>query len=259
MNEHDDLTARLRDLGRNPVEPATASRHLTAMAAGRQVRIGRFGRAKVAAAFAAGIILGGTGLASAGVMGNGAQNTVANAAEHVGVNLPGGKPRSTTGCTVARSGETLTQTTFKNHGDYVSAGGDPKADCGKPVKATDNQPDKSKGDEHRSECAPPWAGKMPKATRTSIKDANPNWTPPAGCESDEAPTTPGAPAADERSTTGTAHAENDQDHGKPATSDAQGKSAEHRPETSGSVSTAETPEDGKGNGNGGAPDDTPAG
>ena len=70
-------------------------------------------RSKVAAAFAAGLVLGGTSLASAGVLGNTPQNAVADAAGHVGLDLPGGTPRSTEGC----GGKT-----YKNHGQFVSRG-----------------------------------------------------------------------------------------------------------------------------------------
>ena len=80
-------------------------------------------RSKVAVAFAAGLVLGGTSLASAGVLGNTPQNAVADAAGHVGLDLPGGTPRSTEGC----GGQT-----YKNHGQFVSRGGDPHSPCGKP-------------------------------------------------------------------------------------------------------------------------------
>jgi hypothetical protein len=113
MTEFDDLVARLRALGSQPVDPVVASEHLTAMAsvrAGRTRPVGRFQRLKVGAAFAAGIVLGGTSLASAGVMGQTVQDKVADAAQHVNVNLPGGTQRSADGCG-GRS--------YKNHGDFV--------------------------------------------------------------------------------------------------------------------------------------------
>ncbi len=124
---------------------------------------GRFGRAKVAAAFAAGLVLGSTGLASAGAFGSTPQTVVANAANHVGLDLPGGTPRSTDGC----GGKT-----YKNHGQFVSQGGDPHSPCGKPLKSAgkhhkhtdtpdnaDNR-DKTPGGGHDKGCGkPPWAGK----------------------------------------------------------------------------------------------------
>jgi hypothetical protein len=127
---------------------------------------------KVAAAFAAGLMLGGTSLASAGVLGRTPQNAVADAAGHVGLDLPGGMSRSTEGC----GGKT-----YKNHGQFVAQGGDPRSPCGKPVKSA-NKPGKSAdkpGKSHRAQsddtragdektpgtgagpgCGkPPWAGK----------------------------------------------------------------------------------------------------
>lgn len=185
MTEHDDLIARLRDLGGVPVDPGVASRHLTAMAAagtGRRAARSRLGRAKVVAAFAAGLVLGGTSLASAGVMGEGVQNAVADAAAKVNVNLPGGKPRSTDGCGGI---------TAKNHGDFVRQGGDPKANCGKPQKAVDNKAKAGGAGSDgagaaSSACKPPWAGPgKTKAERKAAREANPNWAPdPAQCPVD---------------------------------------------------------------------------
>ena len=214
MAEHDDLIARLRALGERPVDPVVASEHLMAMAnvagAGRRVARSRFGRAKVAAAFAAGLVLGGTSLASAGVMGEGAQNAVADAAAKVNVNLPGGTPRSTDGCGGI---------TAKNHGDFVRQGGDPKASCGKPQKAVQNKANAGADNEpsEGSACKPPWAGKgLTKDERRDAKQANPNWAPdPAQC--------PAEPAEAESESEG---------------DESNGKSGErgNKPETSGSVS-----------------------
>jgi hypothetical protein len=197
MTEFDDLVARLRALGSQPVDPAVASEHLTAMAsvrAGRARPVGRFQRLKVGAAFAAGIVLGGTSLASAGVMGQTVQDKVADAAQHVNVNLPGGTQRSTEGCPAGK--------TYKNHGQFVKDGGDPKAACGKPVNSVDkshndaNENDANEnGSDHASACRPPWAGKG-KAGK-DIKAANPNWQPPAGCENDQ--------GENDNETTGTAN------------------------------------------------------
>ena len=177
MSEYDDLVARLRALGSRPVDPAVASEHLTAMAAvraGRARPAGRFQRLKVGAAFAAGIVLGGTSLASAGVMGQAVQDKVADAAQHVNVNLPGGTERSTVGCPAGK--------TYKNHGQFVKDGGDPKAPCGKPVKsvdkaqngADDNGPD-ANGSGNGSACKPPWAGKMTKAERDAARAGADAW------------------------------------------------------------------------------------
>ena len=145
--EHAELADRLSALGRAPVDPAVASAHLTAMAAVRSAktvrpRRERFVPGTVAAAFAAGLILGGTSLASAGALGTTPQNTVADAAGHVGLDLPGGTPRSTEGC----DGET-----YKNHGQFVARGGDPHSPCGKPLKSTDKpgEADNAKNAKHK--------------------------------------------------------------------------------------------------------------
>lgn len=167
MTEFDDLVARLRALGSRPVDPTVASEHLTAMAdvrsrAGSRAT-GRFGRMKIAAAFAAGIVLGGTSLASAGVMGSTVQDKVADAAAHVNVNLPGGTERYGVGAP-----ECPGYTEGMNHGQWVKAHkGDAeaaKSDCGKPKHSVD----KSQNDANENEpgdsgngaaCTPPWAGK----------------------------------------------------------------------------------------------------
>jgi hypothetical protein len=169
-SEQTDLVDRLRSLGETSIDPDLASAHLTAMAAvapnSPRLRPGRerLVRAKVAAAFAAGLVLGGTGLASAGALGTTPQNAVADAAAHVGVDLPGGTARSTEGC----DGQS-----YKNHGEFVSHGGDPHSQCGKPVKSTTNKdsanqkPDKTlRGGAIHGCGKPPWAGKGNHATKT---------------------------------------------------------------------------------------------
>jgi hypothetical protein len=152
-----EVIQRLAAFGRVPVDPAVQARHLTAMAAARRPRAGRFGRAKVAAAFAAGLVLGGTGLASAGVLGEVPQNAVADAASRVGLNLPGGTARSTEGCPEGK--------TYRNHGQFVREGGDPHAPCGKPVVATTGGPGGG-ATEAPGGCRPPWAGKGNQDKRT---------------------------------------------------------------------------------------------
>lgn len=174
MND-EHLTNRLRRLGEEPVDPGLRAAHLTAMAAAAQGRRGtRFHRLKVGGAFAAGLLLGGTSLASAGALGTGAQDVVADTAAHVGVDLPGGKPRSTAGC----DGKV-----YKNHGDFVSQGGDPHAECGKPVKADKGKdkdskdagaiddPDAAEKPAGADSCKPPWAGKGNKDMKTPAADA----------------------------------------------------------------------------------------
>jgi hypothetical protein len=172
--EHAALAARLAALGKEPVDATVASDHLSALAAvqpGRTLRPvrERFVRGRIAAAFAAGLLLGGTSLASAGALGTTPQNAVADAAGHVGLDLPGGTPRSTDGC----GGKT-----YKNHGRYVSQGGDPHSACGKPVKSShkpgkdndangDDAKDSKKAGGAGDGCGkPPWAGKGNHAKKT---------------------------------------------------------------------------------------------
>jgi hypothetical protein len=198
--EHAELAARLRALGRTPVDPIVASAHFSAMAKVRtgsrpHPARGRFGRAKIAAAFAAGLVLGSTGLASAGALGNTPQNAVANAAVHVGLDLPGGTARSTDGC----DGKT-----YPNHGAFVSQGGDPHSPCGKPLKST-GKPDKSTNKPDSPDptdktpdantpkgCGkPPWAGKGNQAKKTpAAVDAR-----RAACSDDSTDAAPGGGAA----------------------------------------------------------------
>lgn len=190
MDEMGDITAgdpttqavveRLAALGRVAVDPAVQARHLTAMAGVRR-RANRFGRAKLVAAFAAGLVLGGTGLASAGVLGEKPQNTVADAAARIGLDLPGGTPRSTEGC----EGET-----YKNHGQFVRAGGDPHAPCGKPVVATTGQSENVGTADERG-CRPPWAGRGNQDKRTPEAMAEHR----ARCADDEATPTGNPPTS----------------------------------------------------------------
>ena len=202
--EHTELAGRLRALGQTPVEPAVASAHLTAIAAvptGRSVRLvrARFVRSKVVAAFAAGLLLGGTSLASAGVLGSTPQNAVADAAGHVGLDLPGGKPRSTEGC-----GAKL----YKNHGQFVSQGGDPQSPCGKPVKSAHKSGKSEKADDtklspgaggHKGCGKPPWAGTGNHGKKTAAAVAARN----AACGDDNADPQRKAPKAGAGATTTT--------------------------------------------------------
>ena len=178
MSEFDDLESRLRALGSEPVDPALQSRHLTAMAAVHWRR-SRLGRAKVVGAFVAGIVLGGTGLASAGAMGPTVQNTVADAAAKVNLNLPGGTPRQ-------GGAECTGYVANSTHGQYVRSADTKeerqrraKTDCGKPAQAGSG----GEGNE-ASECKPPWAGQMDKATRTSLRESG--WTRPSTCANEGA-------------------------------------------------------------------------
>ncbi|MBW3557878.1 MAG: hypothetical protein KY454_13175 [Actinobacteria bacterium] len=72
LDPRDELTDRLRALGRQPVDPALQSQHLTRMAgvsAGSTVRGALASRLRVGAALLGGFLLGTTGLATAGALG----------------------------------------------------------------------------------------------------------------------------------------------------------------------------------------------
>ena len=138
MHDDDFLAERLRDLGRQPVDPATTSRHLSAMAAVGGSS-GRFWtRLKVGAAFGAGLLIGGTGLASAGALPGPAQGVANKTLAKVGVNVPHGTERFNDPAVCGT--DPNTGQPFKNHGQYVRANkaNNPAAAqsrCGKPLQA----------------------------------------------------------------------------------------------------------------------------
>jgi hypothetical protein len=127
---------------------------------------------------------------------------VADAAGHVGLDLPGGTPRSTEGCG---------GTTYKNHGQYVSQGGDPHSPCGKPLKSShkpgkdnaakdDDAKDTKKAGGAGDGCGkPPWAGKGNHAKKTPEAVAQRK----AAC-GDDSGRESGAPKAGATTTTTTA-------------------------------------------------------
>lgn len=147
MDEHDDVIERLKALGRRPVDPALQSAHLTAMAAVRPRA--RWSRVRVAAAFLAGLLLGGSGLAAAGALPDPAQNVAHKAFAEVGVQVP--QPERYHDA--AECGDEVKA----NHGAYVRDDKSrAKTDCGKPVKAGGDRPG---GPSDRGPCQgpPPWA------------------------------------------------------------------------------------------------------
>lgn len=161
----DDLEGRLRRLGQAPIAPEVEAthRHSIARAVSRPLRA-RFGWKAVALASLAGFFAGSTALAAAGSLPAPAQDVAHDTLGAVGISVP----RSTEGCPEG--------TSYRNHGEYVSAvgasGGDVLAaahsDCGKPVhsgKGGGN--DKEEGvapgaspDRDGDPCTgpPPWAG-----------------------------------------------------------------------------------------------------
>ncbi len=162
-SHHTSAANRLHRLGTTPVADEVATAHLAAMAAtpvgdpwegpvgapapaaviapARRTGSRHGARLKVAAAFATGLVLGGSGLAYAGVLPAGRQSAPEAAAQQV----EGSVPRSTEGCPAGQ--------TFKSHGEYVdsvkAAGGDENAaahsNCGKPVTATTKDQGKNGG------------------------------------------------------------------------------------------------------------------
>jgi hypothetical protein len=78
-----ELTERLAALGRHPVDPATASQHLSAMAGVSLGRTGLRQKLQVAGALMAGIFIGGTGLATAGALGSSAERAADKAVDRI--------------------------------------------------------------------------------------------------------------------------------------------------------------------------------
>jgi hypothetical protein len=172
----DALTDRLQALGRRPIDSAVQSQHLTAMAAVRPPASARsilVSRVKLGAAMFAGVLIGATGLASAGALGP-LQPVAATVVESVSpLDVPKGpsenasdKAKEATAKTHAakaaddESGDpaakggteryfgaecaVLGVTTASNHGQYLKALREAgathdqlntaaKSDCGKPL------------------------------------------------------------------------------------------------------------------------------
>jgi hypothetical protein len=159
MNEHDDLIARLRALGSQPVRPEVTGRHLAAIDSepGPVRGSTRSHRLRIVAAFAVGLLAGTSGLATAGALPDGAQEVAHRTLGAVGLNVPHGDRYQGPEC----GGE------VKNHGQYVRS--QPKGKraeaaasrCGKPVQAgTGDDPAGGPGGQGGAcQGPPPWAGK----------------------------------------------------------------------------------------------------
>jgi len=140
MDDHDPLIDRLQALGHQPVDPATASRHLSAMATVGSGHRRLWTRLKIGSAFGVGLLLGGTGLASAGALPGSAQDAAHKALSTVGVKVPKGAQGTERFNDPAVCGiDPATQKPFRNHGQYVRTHQDDPAAaqsrCGKPLKA----------------------------------------------------------------------------------------------------------------------------
>ena len=163
MDDHDDLQSRLRRMGTRPIEPERQAADLSALAAVRSRSGRRWSAApklRVAAAFLAGLLLGGTGLAAADALPDPAQHVAHTVLAQVGVDVPN-PPRY--------HGPECGDEVKRNHGGYVR---DDKAlaqtDCGKPVHpdAARDDADDGPGTGPQGNGAtkdachgkPPWAG-----------------------------------------------------------------------------------------------------
>ena len=161
MNENEDLISRLRAFGRRPVDTHLASGHLAAIAAASgAVSRSRTHRLRVVAAFAVGLLVGTSGLATAGALPNGAQEIAHRTRGSVGVNVPHGDRYQGEECGGV----------VKNHGQYVksqpkgSRATAAKSRCGKPLQAgtgDDASEGTGEGSGKAAGCQgpPPWAGK----------------------------------------------------------------------------------------------------
>jgi hypothetical protein len=233
MSDHDDLTARLRRLGEEPVDPWLATRHLTAMAAARPARGAQWrGRMKIAAAFAAGLLLGGTGLAAADVLPNPVQGVAHDTLAKVGVHVADSENHG-----VARNTEGCGGMTYKNHGQFVKdavangmdAATAAKSPCGKPLheKQGDDEQPATAGSQDtpaNPDCqgSPPWAkGAL---TGQAKADAQAAWQAKCGDSDEDEATEQEAPEAPEvghqpasPGQSGDDHGQSGDDHGKPST------------------------------------------
>ena len=255
MEEHDDLTRRLHALGEQPVDPAVASRHLTTMGMASAPRGSWWSRARVGAAFAAGLLLGGTGLAAAApnTLPGPAQDAFSKVGGAVGINIQTSAERSTAGC----------DGTYKNHGQYVAAqahklhddsdgqsltptvtGGNSAAahsDCGKPVQSV-HSTSNTGGATTQSDTTcgkPPWAGKGNSLSPQAKAAAQAQRKQQCGADADEQGTEQEAPATTTPTTGKPAvTGQSGEDHGKPASP---GKSATAG--TQGESTTTPTTED----------------
>ena len=157
MNENEDLISRLRGLGRRPVDSDIAARHLATMddAAGVGASWAGRHRLKVVAAFAVGLMVGTSGLATAGALPNGAQEVAHRTLGAVGVKVPHGDRYQGPEC----GGE------VKNHGQYVKSqpkekrAEAAKSRCGKPVQAGTGADGAESPAGTGCQGPPPWAGK----------------------------------------------------------------------------------------------------
>jgi hypothetical protein len=131
MEDHDPVIETLRELGRRPVDPAVVTRHLSRMA-GIRPRTPFSTKVKVGAAFAAGLLVGGTGLATAGALPSPVQSVAHTVFSSVGVDVPGGPPQRYNGPECGANAD------YKNHGQHTQDPNAGQSRCGKPIQAGTN-------------------------------------------------------------------------------------------------------------------------
>jgi hypothetical protein len=224
MTDHSDpIEDRLRRLGGQPIDPSLASQHLTAIAAVTPSRTTTFGqRLRVGAAFAAGLLIGGTGLASAGALGP-AQGVAHDALGQVGINVPDddGNGADTSEKKARYSGPECTDAEgnpvadIKNHGQYVRS--QPKgdrseaaqSDCGKPVQSVDSGVSGESNDDAAKTDAEKQAEKDARTAEQEQRKA----TPPPSTVPDARPDDAGPPTTVEKPGKGSGPANDAPGHG----------------------------------------------
>lgn len=162
MDEHEDLIQRLRDAGRRPIDPTVRSTHLASLECRPTLLRSKL---RVAGAFLAGLLVGGSGLAAAGALPDPAQNVAHNVFEKVGVQVPQPERHHGEECGAERK---------RNHGQYVRVDKAlAQTECGKPLataggdaeddgerdaeKARGKQGPKKAGESGPCAGPPPWA------------------------------------------------------------------------------------------------------
>lgn len=211
MTEHSDhrvdelsIEDRLRRLGGQPVDPSLASQHLTAMADVAPARAPFGRRLRVGAALVAGLLVGGTGLASAGALGP-AQGVAHSALGRVGISVPDHDRHNGPECT-DEDGNPIAD--LKNHGQYVrsQAKGDrsaaAKSNCGKKVKAVDPAADTESteaedGEKTAEEKAQQQAEKDARKAEQEAREKGRSESPPSTVP-DQRPADAGPPPASDR-------------------------------------------------------------
>jgi hypothetical protein len=200
------LEARLHQLGTPAIDPALVSVHLGAMAGVAPGRAGILTKFRVAAAFFAGLLIGGSGLAAAGALPASVQSIAHTTFAKVGVNVPAGHDRVTEGCGTDTNGQP-----FKNHGQYVKAHkGDSAAaqsDCGKPKVSVHDSTSNPGNDENdstsNSNCAGQGPVTPPSAAANSQGAAQGKADAGSECkDATDATVSPGAPSASSNSSGG---------------------------------------------------------